>query len=138
VKLRTFILLVLFGVASLAYIGRPGTMYLKVEGFPWKEIKVLSLYGKPMAFREGKAARIWPMAYGKYKISVEFADGKTLWLTYYHYDAGVRKRVDLTIKRLSPSTVDILQVYNRTDKIERIIAFEESSEEKPLQVDGPA
>lgn len=45
--------------------------------------------------------RVTPISHGVYRIGIKLASGETIWCEFFHYDAGARRRVDVTISRKS-------------------------------------
>ena len=140
-KLRWAAVGMAIALAALIFSARPGTLYIKVADTPWTEVTVGSYHDKPVAFSSGSTPLLWPMQYGPYTISVKFSDGRTVWLEYFHYDAGVRKRAEVTVERLPDGeTVRITQTYNKSekDKVQGSIPISKTSHDKPFLLDGPA
>jgi hypothetical protein len=128
-------------IAALAFSARPGTLSIKFVNTPWTAVTLSSDHAAPVAFSPGSTPRLWPIRYGPYKISITFPDGRTVWLTYFHYDAGVRKRAEVTVERLPDGeTVRITQTYNESDKdkVEGTVSISKTSADKPFLLDGPA
>jgi hypothetical protein len=126
-------------IGALAYSARPGTLYVQVTNTPWTSVTLSSTFDKPHSFSPGDTIRLWPIQYGIYKVTITFPDQRTAWLNYYHYDAGVRKRAEMIIERLPDGeSLHITQIYNKTEKVERTVHISETSQAKPVCIDGPA
>lgn len=125
-------------IAVLAYSARPGTLFVHVNS-PWTSVAIGSDSHASKEFSAGESPKLWPLIYGPYKVKVTFADGKVAWLGYFHFDAGVRKRADLTIERLPDGeSVRLIRAYNGSNEIEGSRKMSESSESSPFRLEGPA
>jgi hypothetical protein len=78
-----------------------------------------------------------PIEYGVYSFRIEFKDGTVAWATYHHSDAGIRRRVDITIERLQGDRVRIRTVANGIRVLSEVTASsKDTSEVSPMVLDS--
>ena len=104
-------ILLLLGMAGLLLVlpfaltlpRPPSTLYVHIDGLDWTNVTVqLSNLPQPQRFdRSAQDVRVYPVSHGVYRIGVQLADGQSVWSKFFHYDAGVRQRVDVF---LAPSS----------------------------------
>lgn len=128
-------------IAGLAYSARPGTLFVRVTNAQCSSITVTSQLNENLGtFSPGSSVRIWPVQYGPYRVSISFPDGRVVYLRYWHYDAGLRKRAELTVERVADGdSIRVTQIYNgsQRDKVEGTVSISKTSEKEPFQLDGP-
>jgi hypothetical protein len=90
----------LLTLPALLQLFRPASaLYTHIDSIPWDGITVESSnLPTPRSFdRSAQEIRISPISQGIYRISVRLSDGQTIWSEFFHYDAGVRRRIDVFV-----------------------------------------
>jgi hypothetical protein len=96
---------VVVGVATFIFVSyleylSPTMLVIHGDATHWRSVTVDGGYeGDPQVFeRPGDVVTRSPLEHGEYSVTVRFADGKVLYLSYFHTDAGIRRRVDVYIQ----------------------------------------
>ncbi len=130
-------LLVAFGF--FIWRGSPSGLHIQVQSIPWESIIVESdNLSQPIHFKSKRSGlAITPIVHGIYRIGVQLSDGRIVWSTYLHHDAGLRRRVDLFISPSPrPGYIRFRQTANRTTKLfTGETRPEDATKEKPFQLD---
>lgn len=130
-------LLVAFG----AFIWRepPSGLHIHVQSIRWKSIVIESdNLPQPIHIQSpGSGQPVSPLAHGIYHLRIQLSDGRIVWSSFLHHDAGIRRRVDLFI---SPSTrpgyIRFRQTANRFDELfSGETQPEDTTEDLPFQLD---
>lgn len=144
-----FKFVVLAGIFLVAFLVSPplfrylrpaAALHIHIAAIPWDSITVESdNLSAPRYFdRSAQEIRISPISHGIYRISVRLSDGQTVWSEFFHYDAGVRRRIDVF---LAPSERSgYLHFRETTNQTEQLFEGEtrpgDTSAEKPLILDS--
>lgn len=119
----------------------PDVLFLHPSGKQWSRITVtppVDSHTTATSFRAtDDLLKVAPIVYGPYLLRIEYADGRVVWATFWHADAGVRKRVDLYINR-GPGGAEFRQVINQNETVfTGSVRPEQTSETKPFLLEGP-
>ena len=69
-------------------------------------------------------------------MSLILQDGRILWWEFYHYDAGVRRRVDIYLQPLFQNQFKFFQTYNYNNVLfEGNVVIDSTSEQRPYRLD---
>ena len=106
-------------------------------GTPWRHVSVSSPnFSGVKSFHSGAPVTLSPIGHGTYTVEVEFADGRTVWTEFFHYDAGVRKRIDLYFDGATSGTIGIRETMNDGQVLfEGQATPEATSAQKPYRLD---
>jgi len=113
----------------------PTVLNVHISGKAWDRVTITKgRADAPAVFKPPHKIEVSPISYGPYTIHVEFAGNQEFWTTYYQYDAGVRRKVDMYLHG-SPSnsmvTMHIVAYGNKTLYFDTVDS-NDTSEEKPL------
>lgn len=129
----------LFFVLLFTHRLRPSELYIHIDSIPWSCVTVESdNLSKPQSFdHSAHELRLSPISHGVYRIGVELSDGQFIWSQFLHYDAGVRRRIDIF---LTPSQnsgyIHIRETTNRRKQLfEGDSRAADTSKEKPITLD---
>lgn len=140
-------ILLLLGIAGLLLVPRflvtlhrpPSTLYVHIDGLDWANVTVQSEnLPQPQRFdRSAQAVRVYPVSHGVYRIGVQLADGQCVWSQLFHYDAGVRQRVDVFLTPSSkPGCIHFRETANQKDPLfEGDTLPSDTAEQKPFRLD---
>ncbi len=123
-------ILLLLGMAGLLLVlpfaltlpRPPSTLYVHIDGLDWTNVTVQSSnLPQPQRFdRSAQDVRVYPVSHGVYRIGVQLADGQSVWSKFFHYDAGVRQRVDVFLAPSSkPGCIHFRETANQKDLLFR-------------------
>ncbi|MHA3774817.1 hypothetical protein ACXR0O_25130 [Verrucomicrobiota bacterium sgz303538] len=138
-------LLIIVGVTLLLAVAvffrrsTPSSLHIHLQSLPWESVTIESA-NLPEPRRFGSRSDellLSPIAHGIYRITIHLPDGRSVWASYLHHDAGVRRRVDLFV---SPSVragyIRFRQTANRTDELfSGDTRPEDTAEDRPFQLD---
>ena len=133
------VLLVIFILLIIPFWERltPTILTVHISGKAWKSVTITKYADAPVVFLPPRKIVVSPISYGPYTIHVEFAGNQDYWTTYYQYDAGVRRKVDMYLHG-SPSnsmvTMHIVAYGNRSLYFDTVDAATTSAE-KPLRIE---
>jgi hypothetical protein len=120
---------------------RPGVLIVHCDpaqcgGITVRRESVPELLNAPAA---ASGVRVTPISHGPYTIEAGFSDGKHLWVSYYHLDAGERKRVDVYIDRITGGKVHLKVTGYEDNRLieEKTVSIAASSGEKPVALSWP-
>lgn len=123
---------------TLLYINKLKSegLFLHIDGMSWNMVTVSS---PPLMKRipyQQSPLKLCSLRHGKYLLSLTLQDGRILWWEFYHYDAGIRRRVDLYVQRISPNQFTFLQTYNHDNTLfEGSVIIDTISEQHPYRLD---
>jgi hypothetical protein len=131
---------IVIGVLVVGYLPRlkPSVLCTHVSGAQWRRVFVQSTnFHEKKVFQPKDTLTLSPIAHGVYTVSVEYANGETIWTQFFHFDAGVRRKIDLFFEgNPKTSPVKIREIANGN-----VVLFEdqatpnETSAERPLRLD---
>ena len=117
----------------------PSTMYVHIDRLDWTNVTVQSEnLPQPQRFdRSAEAVRVYPVLHGVYRIGVQLAEGRSVWCQLFHYDAGVRQRVDVFLTPSSkPGGIHFRETANEKDLLfEGDTRASDATEQKPFRLD---
>jgi hypothetical protein len=131
----TALILVLLNTHRL----QSSALYIHVDSIPWSTVTVESSnLSRPQQFdRSTREVRVSPILHGVYRIRVQLSDGQSIWSQFFHYDAGVRRRIDVFLEPSQTSgQIHFRQTANQNKQLFNGDARpEDTTEEKPLTLD---
>ncbi len=86
-----FALICLSVLDTLAIRRIPSILAIHGDAKIWSQIDVESNVFKD----PGSVVKVSPIGHGEYPIHIRFKDGRQVWASYFHSDAGVRRHVDV-------------------------------------------
>ncbi len=97
-------------------------LYVHMRSSSWSDVAVQSKnLSKPVMLRSStgrSTLKANEISHGVYNIHVRFKDGKEFWATLFHYDAGVRQRLDVYIERVpGTETIKVKEFANQVDLV---------------------
>lgn len=124
----------------LGYLRPASALHVHLDSLAWDSITVESSnLSTPRSFdRSAQEIRITPISKGIYRISVRLSDGQTVWSEFFHYDAGVRRRIDVFV---APSQrAGYIHFRETTNQREQLFDGEarpaDTTAEKPFLLDS--
>jgi hypothetical protein len=91
-------------LVALALPAELASSVLTVHGDPagWRTVEVDSTDGGPhlVVERPGPIVDFPELGYGPHPLRIVYADGTTVWASYFHLDTGMRRRVDVYATRV--------------------------------------
>jgi hypothetical protein len=144
-----FKFVVLAGICLAAFLVSPplfrylrpaAALHIHVDSMPWDSISVesLNLSASRHFDRSAQDIRISPISHGIYRISIRLSDGQAVWSEFFHYDAGVRRRIDVFIAPSQRSGyVHFRETTNQKDQLfEGETRPGDTTAEKPFTLDS--
>lgn len=111
-------------------------LFLHLNSLTWQRVMVSSPPLLAHLQYQQSPVKLCALRHGKYLLSLTLDNNRTLWWEFYHYDAGVRKRVDISIQRLDQHQVKFIQTYNTENLLfEGTVTIEATSEQHPYRLD---
>jgi hypothetical protein len=92
------LLLVLILFAELT----PSVLAVHGDLADWRTVEVKGFDVRPplIVRNPGSVVHVSLISHGEYSIKIVYSDGTTVWATYFHLDAGARRRVDVYAERV--------------------------------------
>lgn len=139
------ILIIILIVSVLIYRGFSSDkslsegLFLHFKNVSWREINIISPNldtTLSIEFQESPF-RVCSLEHGVYTLLLQLDAGKAVWIEFLHHDAGVRKRVDISIQyHAEQDILQVIQTYNQTDELFRgHTKIDATSEESPFRLD---
>jgi len=97
---------------------KPTVLDIHISGGAWTQVVIEKAYYYPgrKVFNPGDTLSLSPIEYGPYKVSVEYENGDTLWVGYFHCDAGVRRKIDMYFEgNPKAGPIKITEIVNGKD-----------------------
>jgi hypothetical protein len=133
-----YVAYVYIAAISLPVIFNPNSLFIHISGAKWKQVIIQSdNFGQDKVFKSSDELATPDLAYGPYTIKIEYENGDILWSTFFHYDAGVRKTIDIFYSGNPESgSVKVQEITNKETNLFRgQVHTDKTSEKKPFRLD---